>query len=175
VPPQAIRTAMQRYSGPHDRIDLAFAWPSLTAPDSAAAKKPIVEPGDEIAVPADDRLFISIAGLGNVLPPLERLKTIYPRYTENQADAGPDGLAILQFRGGSPYQSEDLVYFAERPEEFFARCSKDSAALPGTCIHERLVDAASVSFRFPRAWLGDWRNLKAGFDRLIVSIHPAGK
>lgn len=171
VPPGAVRTVMQRYSGPHDRIDLALQWPSLTVPDSAA-KKPIMEPASDVAVTVDDRLFVSIAGLGNVLPPIERLRTIYPRYAQSQADAGPDGLAILPFRAGSPYQSEDLVYFADNPEQFFARCTRDGGALPGICIYEQLVDAAAVTFRFPRSWLGDWRNVAAGFDRLVARLHP---
>ena len=29
VPPAAIRNAVQRHTGPHDRLDLAFMWPSL--------------------------------------------------------------------------------------------------------------------------------------------------
>ena len=32
VPPAAIRAAVQRHPGPHERIDLAFLWPSLAPP-----------------------------------------------------------------------------------------------------------------------------------------------
>src|ERR1700730_8394035 len=32
VPPAAIRAAVQRHPGPHERGDLAFLWPSLTPP-----------------------------------------------------------------------------------------------------------------------------------------------
>src|SRR5580704_8877080 len=32
VPPAAIRAAIQRHAGPHERVDLAFMWPSLTPP-----------------------------------------------------------------------------------------------------------------------------------------------
>ena len=63
---------------------------------------------------ADDRLFVSIADLGAVLGPAERLRTVYPRYIEMQATAGPDGLAVVAFRTGTPYESEDLIYLAER-------------------------------------------------------------
>src|SRR3974390_1694029 len=35
VPPRAIRAAVQRHAGPHERIDLAFVWPSLTPPPPA--------------------------------------------------------------------------------------------------------------------------------------------
>jgi hypothetical protein len=176
VPPGAIRKKVQRHTGPQDRIDLAFVWPSLTPPpvDSTAGAEPAAElAGSSTATPdADARLFVTIAALGPVLPPLERIRGIYPRYVEAEATSGPDGLAILPFRKASPYIGEDLVYVAGTPEQFFARCTRQTADMPGTCIHERLIDADEITFRFPRAWLDDWRNVSAGFDRLIAQIHP---
>jgi hypothetical protein len=44
-----------------------------------------------------------------VLPPLERLRTIYPRYVAAQAAAGPDGLAVLPFRSATPYDGETRI------------------------------------------------------------------
>jgi hypothetical protein len=176
VPPAAIRTAVQRHPGAHERIDLVFAWPSLTPPEPAAEKA--TRGGDLSAVPpppsVNDRLFVTIAGLGAVLPPAERLRTIYPRYVEAQAGAGADGLAVLPFRAATPYEGEDLVYVAANPEQFFARCTLKVRAVPGTCIHERALDAAEVTLRFPREWLQDWRSVAAGFDRLMAQLHPAG-
>src|ERR1700692_2512323 len=87
VPPAAIRAAVQRHPGPHERVDLAFLWPSLRPPQSDAhgTDQPVVEnAGDTVAKPVDvtERLFATIAALGTVLPPAERLRTIYPRYIE---------------------------------------------------------------------------------------------
>jgi hypothetical protein len=175
VPPAAIRTAIQRHAGPQDRIDLAFQWPSLAPPQPADAKAAGKAANDGTAAPImAERLFVTIAPLGPVLPPLERLRGIYPRYVEAEATAGAEGLAILPFRAGSPYAGEDLVYLAGTPEQFFARCTRDGTGVPGTCIHERLIGAAEVTFRFPRAWLDDWRGVAAGFDRLLAQIHPQG-
>lgn len=179
VPPAAVRAAVQRHPGQQERIDLAFDWPSLTPPqpDNKPDGKP-VDPENAAAAAAaraDARLFVTIAVLGPVLPPLERLRTIYPRYIETQAAAGPDGLAILPFRAGTPYESEDLVYLGSNPEQFFARCTRPGHAVPGTCIAERALDAAEITFRFPRDWLADWRNAAAGFDRLVAQLHPQGK
>ena len=176
VPPAAIRTAVQRYAGAHERIDLVFAWPSLAPPEPTPEKA--THAGDASAMPpppsVNDRLFVTIAGLGAVLTPVERLRTIYPRYVEAQAVAGADGLAILPFRAATPYQGEDLVYVAANPEQFFARCTVKMRAVPGTCIHERALEAAEVTLRFPREWLQDWRGVAAGFDRLMAQIHSAG-
>ncbi|HXX03229.1 MAG TPA: hypothetical protein VEJ37_02770 [Xanthobacteraceae bacterium] len=176
VPPAAIRTAVQRHPGAHERIDLAFLWPSLAPPEpsDAAALKSVNTAADEVpAVPStDDRIFVSIAALGAALAPAARLRTIYPRYMEPQATAGADGLAIVAFRAGTPYEGEDLVYLGDKPEEFFARCSRAVRSVPGTCIHERSIDAAVITLRFPRQWLQqDWRNVAAGFDRLMARLH----
>jgi hypothetical protein len=176
VPPAAIRAAVQRHAGPHERLDLAFLWPSLTPPpaDAKLPDQPAGEQPNEGTAQGETatRLFVTIAPLGSVRPPLARLRGIYPRYVEAEATAGADGLAILPFRNTSPYAGEDLVYLAGTPEQFFARCTRPNGGIPGTCIHERLIGADEITFRFPRAWLENWRNVSAGFDRLVAQIHP---
>jgi len=179
VPPAAVRAKVQRQPGAHERMDMVFLWPSLTppSPDSLAdIKPPVAEDGEAPPIPrTNNRLSVTIAGLGTVLPPLIRLRTIYPRYIEAQATAGPDGLAIVPFRAGTPYEGEDLIYFADVPEQFFALCSRAARSLPGTCIQERSLDAAVITLRFSREWLEHWRNTAAGFDRLVAQLHAPGK
>jgi len=175
VPPAAIRAAVQRQPGAHERLDLVFPWhpPAPPAPKGATAASVVaVEKETLPAAVAEDRLFVTIAGLGPLLAPAQRLRTVYPRYFETKATAGPDGLAVLPFRPGTPYEGEDLIYFAEKPETFFARCTRAVRTVPGTCINERLIDAAEITLRFPRLWLQDWRSLTSGFDRLIGQLHP---
>jgi hypothetical protein len=178
VPPAAIRTPLQRQPGPHERIDLVFLWPSL-APPQLEAEKPAQAPfaleDNAAAAPSDasPRLFVTIDGLGSVMAPKERLQTVYPHYVAAQATAGPDGLAILPFRARTPYDGEDLVYLAADPDQFFARCTRQLGVVPGTCMQERAIEAAEVTLRFPRAWLVDWRQIAAGFDRLVATLHPS--
>ena len=96
IPPAAIRAAVQRHPGPHERVDLAFEWPALTPPhaqgdaddpsvadaetDGATAPSPKTASADTTG-----RLFVTIAALGSLLPPLERLRSIYPHYVEAEA------------------------------------------------------------------------------------------
>lgn len=179
VPPAAIREAVQRRPGQQERLDLAFAWPSLAPPprDDKPATKTVLNAENAAAAaakPENERLFVTIAALGNELPPLDRLKTIYPRYAETRASAGADGLAILPFRPGTPYDGEDLVYVGTNPEQFFALCTRAGSTVPGTCIHERILGAAQIAFRFPRDWFGDWRTIAGHFDRLVAHLHPQG-
>ena len=179
VPPAAVRLKMQGQPGAHERMDLVFLWPALTPPSPDALadiKLPATEEGTAPPEPhSSGRLFVTITSLGAVLPPLVRLRTIYPRYIESQATAGPDGLAIVPFRPGTPYEGEDLIYFADVPEQFFALCSRAARGLPGTCLQERALDAAVITVRFSRAWLEDWRNAAAGFDRLVTQLHAQSK
>jgi hypothetical protein len=190
VPPAAIRATVQRHAGPQERIDLAFLWPSLKAPqpDGEANGETVAKPLD--ANVADDvtgstdktatgrsggRVFVTMTALRSLLPPVERLNSIYPQYVEAKARAGADGLAILPFRAGTPYEGEDLIYVAGNPDQFFALCSRQIAAVPGTCIHERVVGGADVTMRFPRGWLDHWRDVAGSFDQLIAQLHPQEK
>jgi hypothetical protein len=177
VPPASIRAKLQRHPGQHEQIDLVFSWPDLSPPPTNRAVRdnhPIDEQNATAALAEaeNDRLFVTIAGLAGVLPPLDRLRTIYPRYVGAQAAARPDGLAVLPFRSGTPYDGEDLVSAANNAEQFFARCTRAAGAVPGTCISERALDGAQITIRFPRDWLSDWRNVAAGFDRLAAKLHP---
>ena len=121
-----------------------------------------------------DRLFITIAAAGNEMGPAERLRTIYPRYASSEPTAGPDGLAVLAFREGTPYQGEDLIYDAATPESFLVRCSR-AGATPGTCLWEERVDTADIVVRFPRDWLKDWRSLAGDIAMLIKSLRPPAR
>lgn len=180
IPPAAVRESVQRRPGEHERVDLAFTWPSLTPPqaDNPSDRKHPLSADNAIAAAAEaekELLFVTIEGFNGVLPPLERLRTIYPRYVEAQASTGPDGLATLSFRSGTPYDGEDLIYSASSPEQFFARCTRQNRAVPGTCIYERALDTVEIAMRFPRDWLVDWRNVAAGLDRLAGQLHPDTK
>jgi len=175
VPPAAIRVPVQRRPGAHERIDLAFMWPSLkpadTAPKPAA---PEALPARGIG-PTLDRVFVTIAGAGDAMAPDERVRTIYPRYATIEPVSGPTGLAVLAFREGTPYQGEDLIYDGTTPENFLVRCTRNGAgATPGTCLYERRIEnAADIVVRFPRDWLEDWQSVAGNIDRLIAALRPA--
>jgi hypothetical protein len=173
VPPAAIRVPVQRRPGAQERVDLAFVWPSLAPPDPNA-RPPAPAPG-MVPTPAQtfERIFVTIAAAGDMPDPADRVVTIYPRYSAAEAEAGPDGLSILAFRDGTPYQGEDLIYDAAAPG-FLVRCTRDGPGpTPGTCLYERRIDAADLVVRFPRDWLGDWRMVAGKIDRLIARLRPA--
>jgi hypothetical protein len=168
VPSAAIRMKIQRHSGPQERVDLNFSFPSLEAPE--AQKRVSASSVDEVQ--PIDRIFLSISAHHDTLAPDMRERTIYPRYLGQASTRGEDGLTMRTFRDGSPYGNEDL-FFANAPN-ITARCTRD-AATPGMCLSERRVDGADLTFRFPRSWLAQWREVADAMDRLTKRLQgPKG-
>jgi hypothetical protein len=167
IEPAAIRRAIQRHPGTQQRVDLAYLWPSLTPPDPQA--KPTV------GAPIDPnrRLFVTIASGELTLPIMKRVTEIYPRYLVPEPTAGPDGLTLRGFRDGTPYQGEELVFEQAQPAHFLARCSLQGVTNSGECLLERRIGNADLTFRFPRAWLKDWKSVAAGVDKLVARLHPS--
>jgi len=164
IPPGAIRQKVQRRPGAQDRIDLIYVWPALTP----AATLPKVDQ----TIPTD-RLFVTIATTTSAMTPEERLKTIYPRYTDGVLRQGPDGLAMQTFRDNSPYRGEDVMYDPQAPERFMVRCTRDNPPMAGSCIYERFFAATNVTVRFHRDWLSDWRKVQGSIEQLMESLQPA--
>jgi hypothetical protein len=165
VPTTAIRMKIQRHSGPQERIDLSFAFPSLEAADGP---KHVGADTVEEAIQPIDRIFLSISAHHDTLAPDLRVSTIYPRYLAQASQPGQDGLTMRAFRDGTPYSNEDL-FFANTPN-FSARCTRD-AATPGMCLGERRIDGADLTFRFPRSWLAQWRDVADAMERLTLQLH----
>jgi hypothetical protein len=168
VPPAAIRIATQRHAGPQERLDLAFLWPSLHPPDPTAKPALSEEPN------ALDRLFVTIAAADGTVAPAERINTIFRRYLAEERFESPDGLTIMSFRDGTPYQGEDLYLDAAAPARFMTRCTRPGAGgTPGMCLYEQRVGSTSVTVRFPREWLADWHGLARAVERLVASLRAA--
>ena len=172
VPPAAVRMKIQRHSGPQERVDLSFSFPSLQAPDTPEAPKHVSADVVEDAIQPIDRIFLSIAAHHDALAPETRVRTIYPRYLEKAARPAEDGLTVRAFREGSPYSGEDL--FLSDVPALSARCTRD-AKTPGMCLSERRVEGADLTFRFPRSWLTHWSDVADAMDRLTAQLHgPKG-
>jgi hypothetical protein len=172
VPTEAIRMKIQRHSGAQERIDLNFSFPSLAVPE---APKHLSTDSADDAIQPIDRIFLSIAAYHDEQAPDMRARTIYPRYldqtsTPNRSTLAQDGLTVRAFRTGTPYGGEDLVSAAT--PSLTARCSRD-AATPGMCLSERRIGGADLTFRFPRNWLAQWRDVAEAMDRLTLQLHGA--
>jgi hypothetical protein len=157
---------IQRHSGPQERVDLSFLYPSLQAP---AAPKHYSADTIEDKVQPIDRIFVSIAAHHDSLAPEVRLRTIYPRYLDERANTD-DGLTTRAFRDNTPYGGEDLVTASE--PQLVARCTRDTST-PGMCLSEQRIEGARpdlpISARLAHAMarhrLGDEPPLRADAQR----------
>jgi hypothetical protein len=166
VPTSAVRRKIQRHSGPQERVDLSFVFPSLEAPEAPRhVSADMVEEGTPQPI---NRIFLSIAAHHDTLAPDTRVRTIYPRYLDQVSTPIDDGLTMRAFRDGSPYANEDL--FSAGAPALNARCTRDGLT-PGMCLSERRVDGADLTFRFPRSWLAQWRDVANAMERLTVQMH----
>jgi hypothetical protein len=165
VPTGAVRMKIQRHSGSQERVDLAFSFPSLEPPN--APRHVTAETVDEIDR-SIDRIFLSIAAHHDALAPDARISTIYPRYLEQTSSPVDGGLTMRTFRDATPYSGEDL--FSANSPGLTARCTRD-AVTPGMCLSERRIDGADLTFRFPRSWLAQWRDVANTIDRLTLQLH----
>ena len=170
VPPMAIRMKIQRHTGPQERVDLNFEFPSLDVPEGP--KHVSADTVEDAAMQPIDRIFLSISAHHEAMAPDVRINTIYPRYLDQPSTSPQDGLTVRAFRDGTPYSHEDL-FLADSPR-LEARCTRDGAT-PGMCLSERRIDGADLTFRFPRNWLAQWRGVADAMDRLTVQLHgPKG-
>lgn len=164
VPTAAIRRKIQRHSGPQERVDLSFLFPSLEAPE--APRHMSADMVDDKVQPID-RIFLSISAHNNALAPDMRVRTIYPRYLDQTAVPVDDGLAMRAFRDGSPYANEDL--FSAASPVLNTRCTRDGLT-PGMCLSEVRIEGADLTFRFPRSWLSQWREVANAMSRLTAQM-----
>ncbi|HXD43801.1 MAG TPA: hypothetical protein VN655_01605 [Pseudolabrys sp.] len=165
IEPAAIRNRVQRRPGTQDRVDLAYVWPTLAPPDPA---EKAATPGAPIQ--PLERLFVTIEGADGTMPPIERVETIYPRYLVAEPAAGPPGLTLRGFRKDTPYAGEELAFESTNPQHFLARCSRRGAVGSGSCLLEKRLGEANLTFRFPRAWLDNWQQVAQAIDTLIARL-----
>ena len=166
VQPLAIRMKIQRHSGPQERVDLNYVFPSLEVPEGP--KHVSADTVVEDSMQPIDRIFLSISAHHDAMAPELRINTIYPRYLEQTTSPAQDGLMMRAFRDGTPYSGEDL-FSADAPK-LTARCTRDGVT-PGMCLSERRIDGADLTFRFPRSWLAQWRDVADAMERLTTQIH----
>jgi len=160
VPTKAVRVKLQKRTGPQERVDLNFAYPSLEAPTVPHLNAETFND----AVPPIDRIFLSITAHHDALGPDERVRTIYPRYLDANPPRVSDGLMIRPFRDSTPYAGEDL--FVSSSPLFVVHCTRDGTT-PGMCLSERRIEGADLTFRFPRAWLVQWRDVASAMEQLV--------
>jgi hypothetical protein len=103
----------------------------------------------------------------------ERLRRIYLSYiVQDVQNQGPYGLTQYAFRDDSGYRNEDLFVGNGLDGPVVMRCVRFSRQVTNpSCLWElRLAKGVALSYRFKRAYLGDWQEIGAGVNKLVRSF-----
>lgn len=159
APANTIRFEKSRRDGVASRLDLYLRWPEMDGYSEAArpafnntdGQKRIIFLGFEPRVMSRD-----MSG---------RLQPIYSALIVQPGVPGPEGMTLYGFRENSGYLNEVLAVAARVGEPpFVARCLGGAEAEEQLAPCERDVFVGqdlSLTYRFPRELLGEWRALDA--------------
>jgi hypothetical protein len=108
-----------------------------------------------------------------LLPEQERLERIYSKQVEDAAGkAGPYGLRQYTFRMDSGYHDQDMFVGMTDGGTIVLLCTKLAPGVTApNCMRDMpLGDGVSLSYRFRRAYLADWRKIDTGVRARIASF-----
>jgi hypothetical protein len=154
-----IRFDRQRRDGVAGRLDLYMRWPALDGYSDAAR--------DDFNHAKNSRniIFLSFEERMMSRDMSGRLEPIYLPMLVSPGQPGPGDTTLYAFDEKSGYLNEVLAIATRAESEpFVARCLQGDSAAESLAPCERdihLGDNLSLSYRFPRELLGDWRKLDA--------------
>lgn len=167
IPANYLEYEKTRQGGPRHEIALFAMLPDMTGWSNweaqtfagNGAKSPIV-----YMLIHEDKFDLSEA---------ERLKRVYMDYVTNKSGApGPYGLTQYTFHNGTGYQDEDL-YVGQTPRGLTVlRCVRFGPEVPSpNCLRDMsIAKGVSLSYRFKRTQISQWREIGDGVDKLIASF-----
>ena len=173
VPANFIRFERARYDGIASRLDLYLRYPQMDG-YSEAARDDFNHAG-----PGKNIVFLSFEARMMSRDMSGRFAPIYSALIVQPGRPGPGGITLYDFTERSGYLNEVLAV-AERPgkDPFMARCLSGASAADSLAPCERDVhvgDDLSLTYRFPREFLGDWQALDAAIMAETGRILKTGR
>jgi hypothetical protein len=159
VPTNAIRFEQARRDGIASRLDLYLRYPEMDG-YSDAARDDFNHTGSSKKI-----IFLSFEQQMMSRDMSGRFAPIYSALIVQPGTIGPGGTTVYAFNEKSGYMNEVLVV-GKRPgkDPFVARCLSGPNADESLAPCERDIhvgDNLSLSYRFPKEFLGDWPALDA--------------
>ena len=159
VPANAIRFERARRDGPAQRLDLYLRWPELDGYSE------LTRDDFNHAKGVRRIIFVLLERQTMSRDMSGRLAPIYSKVIAQPGATGPAGLVVHDFTDQSGYVDEVLAV-GERSGQapFVARCLSGASAEESLapCQRDILIgDGLSLSYRFPKELLTNWRELDA--------------
>ena len=167
VPANYILFASARRGGAMQQLAMIAILPDLEGYTLGAA-------ADFTGNAPDSRVVNILLKTGRpVLPEQQRLDRIYLIQSDNPAGkAGPYGLKQYTFRADSGYHEQDMFVGTTDTGPVVLLCAKISPDIAApSCMRDfPLHDGLSISYRFRRAHLAEWRTLDSGVRALLAKF-----
>lgn len=167
IPANYILMAGARRGGPMAEIALIAMLPDLQGYTLGAA------PDLTSNAPDSRVVHIALKSGTPVLPEKERLDRIYwPQVEDMKGKPGPFGLRQYVFRADSGYHDQDLFVGATDAGPMALLCTKIAPeAVSPSCMRDMpFGDDLSLSYRFKRAHLNDWRKIDTGLRMRLAEF-----
>ncbi|MGX5846724.1 hypothetical protein ACWGTO_06545 [Mesorhizobium sp. PL10] len=173
VPANAIRFLQARRDGIASRLDLYLRYPQMEG-YSEAARDDFNHTGT-----AKNIIFLSFEPQMMSRDMSGRFAPIYSALISQPGTPGPGGTMIYGFGEKSGYLNEVLAV-AGRPgkDPFVARCLSGPTAEESLAPCERDIlvgDSLSLTYRFPREFLGNWQALDAAIVAEATRVLKAAR
>jgi hypothetical protein len=173
VPANVIRFEQARRDGIAARLDLYLRYPEMDG-YSETARNDFNHTGA-----AKNIVFLSIEQQMMSRDMSGRFAPIYSALIAQPGMRGPGGTTLYGFTEKSGYLNEMLAV-ANRPgkDPFVARCLSGPSAEESLAPCERDIhvsDGLSLTYRFPREFLGDWQALDAAIAAETARILKTGR
>lgn len=162
IPRNALRFDEQRTPGVKTRLDIALAWPELTGRSAATAAR------FDTPDLAPDIVYLTLTPRQEGADSATRLTQVYARFFVGEFWDGPGGLQGRRLSPKSGYAGEEVWLEPGAVRPFVARCYPlVTGEAPSVCLHDVTLGALTVSWRFPKTLLGQWREIDAGLDQRL--------
>lgn len=159
IPANMLRFERQRVSGIQQRVELYAHWPDMGGYSRAVSA--------DFNHERDSRniIFLTLEEQIMSRDMSGRYEPIYSELIARPGIPGPGGLTLFGFTEKSGYVDELLAYAPrEGTTPYVARCLAGAEADKSLAACERdllIGDGLSLTYRFPKQYLGDWRLMDA--------------
>lgn len=173
VPENTIRIATERKDDALERLDLYLKWPEMSG-YTQSLRDSFTDISNNPSL-----IYLSIQEQIMSRDMSGRFDPIYRTLIEEPGAPGPAGLTVYNFKNGTGYSGEALFKGDANGDGIFvARCLEDTDML-AACERDILMgDGLSLTYRFPRRLLGQWRAIDlavANYSRQLFANKPSNR
>jgi hypothetical protein len=165
IPANYLQYASSRRGGAFKDVSMFALLPDLAGWSDDAASTFAGNTADSPVV------YILIRDERLNLPEADRFSRIYLAYVANKkGTAGPFGLTQYAFRDDTGYRNEDLFVGQTSTGPQLLRCVRFSPRVPNpSCLRDTpIAHNVALSYRFKRAYLGQWREIGQAIGQLVA-------